>query len=560
MTIGSLDPRKLYFLPLGGCGEIGMNLNLYGFGGKWIMVDLGVMFADDKLPGVDLILPDTDFIEERRGDLLAIVLTHAHEDHFGAVAHLWPRLRCPIHATAFTAELLRSKLSEAGLLDEVPLHVVPLGGSIDLDPFEVAYVTLTHSILEPNALAIKTQAGTVMHTGDWKLDPEPQLGEATDEARLKEFGDAGVLAMVCDSTNVFVPGRSGSEAGVRTNLEAAIAKCKGRVAVTAFASNVARLRTIALAGAVNDRHVVLVGRSIRRAVAAARATGYLADLPKLLDDDEAGYLPADKVLYICTGSQGEPRGAMARIANGDHPHVTLGEGDSVIFSSRQIPGNERAIYALYNQLVHCGVQVITEQDHAVHVSGHPCRDELADMYQWVRPQIAVPVHGEGRHLVEHAKFAKMLQVPTTIVPENGSLVELCRDGARIVEQLSVDRLVVDGTRIVHSDGQAMVERRRLMYNGHISVSLAVDAKCRLLSEPRVTMMGVPWEGDSSEIIIAVQQAIEAALAGLGGKQARSDDAVGETARIAARRTCRLMTGKKPIAEVQVIRLKVKPAT
>lgn len=554
MTGRRPDPEALYFLPLGGSGEIGMNLNLYRHAGKWIMVDLGVTFADASLPGIDLVLPDISFIEERRDDLLAIVLTHAHEDHFGAVPYLWPRLRCPVYATAFTAELLRAKLAEAGLLGEVPLHEVDLGGSISLGPFDVTYITLTHSILEPNALEIRTSAGTVLHTGDWKIDPQPLIGDVTDEAKLREIGEAGVLAMVCDSTNVFNPGESGSESMVRDNLTRIIGDRQGRVAVTAFASNVTRIQSIAEAGAANGRHIVLVGRSMKRTVAAARATGYLEDLPPLLDEDEGAHLPPDRVLYICTGSQGEVRGAMARIAAGDHPRITLESGDTVIFSSRQIPGNERTIFALYNRFALRGIEIVTERDDTVHVSGHPCRDELAQMYQWVNPGISVPVHGEARHLFEHARFARSLQVPTTVVPENGSVVRLGPGKAEIVDHVPSGRLVVDGSQIVPADGAALVERRRLLYHGYLGVSLAVDGAGALLAEPGIAPQGVPWEGDSEEFTGAIRQAVEAALAALSARQRRDDAQLSEAARIAARRAARQLCGKRPITVVQVMRI------
>ncbi len=384
----------LYFLSLGGAGEIGMNLNLYGYGPrnkqKWILVDLGVTFGDDTVPGIDLIMADPEFIIDRREDLLAIVLTHAHEDHIGAVGHLWPDLRCPIYATQFTANMLRDKLDEAGIAKQAKITVVPLNGRIQIGPFDIHYLSITHSIPEPNALAIRTPLGNIFHTGDWKLDPDPLLGRATDEAGITAFGDEGVLAMVCDSTNVFTPGYAGSEAAVKSSLSTLLSGMKGRVAVTAFASNLARVDTIAKVAALHGRQVALIGRSMHRVTAAARGAGYLTDMPKLLNEEEAASLPKDEVLYICTGSQGEGRAALSRIAYGDHPRVTLDPGDTVIFSSRIIPGNERSIFRLQNKLAERGVVIITEKDHFVHVSGHPCRDELADMYRWVRPQIAVP--------------------------------------------------------------------------------------------------------------------------------------------------------------------------
>src|SRR5689334_19818641 len=399
MTIPAAD--ELLFLPLGGAGEIGMNLNLYGHAGKWLMVDLGIAFGDDTTPGVEVVMPDPAFIEERRQDLAGIVLTHAHEDHLGAVADLWPRPRAPVYATPFAASVLRRKLTEAGLLDEVPVTEVALGGKFTVGPFELEMIVMTHSILEPNALAIRTKLGTVFHTGDWKIDPEPLLGEVTDEATLQQIGEQGALAMVCDSTNVFVDGEAGSEATVRANLEKLVKTRRGRIAATCFASNLARVESIAKAAVAAGRHPVLAGRALQRMVDAAQECGYLLDFPACVEERQAGYLPRDKALFICTGSQGEPRAAMAKLANNDHRDLVLEEGDAAIFSSRVIPGNERSVGRLQNALMARGVEVITDREADIHVSGHPARDELVRVYQWVRPKIALPVHGEVRHMVEH---------------------------------------------------------------------------------------------------------------------------------------------------------------
>ncbi|HET9159283.1 MAG TPA: ribonuclease J, partial [Caulobacteraceae bacterium] len=407
---------ELVFLPLGGSNEIGMNFNLYGFGPaherKWIVVDVGVTFGDLSTPGVEVILPDPTYIEEHADDILGVILTHAHEDHIGAVAWLWPRLKAPLYATPFTAFILREKLREADLLDEAEITEVPLGGTISLGPFQVELITLTHSIPEPNGLAIKTPLGTILHTGDWKIDPDPLLGGVTDQGAIRKLGDEGVLAMVCDSTNVFVDGVAGSESEVRVALTKLIGSLKGKIAAACFASNVARMDTIIRAAQANDRRVCLVGRSMHRMAAAARHVGLFAGVQAFVSEDESGYFPADNILYLCTGSQGEPRAALSRIARGEHRHVSLGEGDHCIFSSRVIPGNEVAIRTLQNNLADRGVRLYTERDHpGIHVSGHPCRDELAEMYRWARPEIAVPTHGERRHLVEHAAFARDMQVP-----------------------------------------------------------------------------------------------------------------------------------------------------
>lgn len=549
----------LYFLSLGGAGEIGMNLNLYGFGPKgkqkWIIVDMGVTFGDDTVPGIDLIMADPDFIVERRDDLLGIVLTHAHEDHIGAVGHLWPDLRCPIYATKFTANMLRNKLEEAGLVRDAKVTVVPLEGRLQLGPFDITYMTLTHSIPEPNALAIRTPLGNILHTGDWKIDPDPLLGEATDIKGLTGFGDEGVLAMVCDSTNVFTPGRAGSEAAVKSSLSTLLSGLKGRVAVTAFASNVARVDTIGKAAAAHGRQIALVGRSMHKVVAAAREAGYLKDFPPVLREEEAASLPPDEVLYICTGSQGEARAALSRIAYGDHPRIALGSGDTVIFSSRIIPGNERSIFRLQNRLAERGVSVITEKDHFVHVSGHPCRDELADMYRWVRPEIAVPVHGEIRHMMEHVKLARDIQTPQTILAPNGHLVQLAPGPGRIVDEVYSGRLYLDGDVLTPVDDGQVNERLKLSSAGHLGVMLVLEPDGGLAAPPRVTAFGLPTEdGQLINLRNEVAQAVEEAVAKLRGKQARDDDVVKEAALRAARRAVRDAIGKKPVTQVEVVRL------
>ncbi|MBX3447025.1 MAG: ribonuclease J [Parvibaculaceae bacterium] len=556
----SSSPRdEFVFLPLGGSGEIGMNLNLYGYGPeddrRWIIVDLGVTFGDDRTPGIDVIMPDPAFIEERREELLAIVLTHAHEDHIGAVAHLWPRLRCPVYATPFTAAMVRGKLIEAGIEAEVPMHIIPLGHRFDLGPFDIELVTLTHSILEPNALAIRTPLGTVLHTGDWKIDPDPVIGDTTDIERLRAIGDEGVRAMVCDSTNVFTPGTSGSEADVAASLVELLKQCEGRVAVTTFASNVARLESIIRAGEAADRHPVLVGRSMHRVVAAAREAGYLQDLPRIVSEDDAGYLPRDKVLFICTGSQGEPRAALARIAEDSHPSIVLDKGDTVIFSSRVIPGNETSIFDLQNQLAERGIRIITEKDHFVHVSGHPCRDELADMYRWVRPQVAIPVHGELRHLAEHTALARELQVPEQVLVRNGLLVRLAPGTAEVVDEAPAGRLYLDGEVLTGEDEGAVQERRRLAFAGSVFVSVVLDGKGEVRGDPQVRLMGLPEE-DSHGIPFEDRalDAVEDALDRLPKKRRGDDAAVAEFLRRAVRGALRREWGKKPQVEVVVTRI------
>jgi ribonuclease J len=546
-----MSQKELLFLALGGAGEIGMNLNLYAYGDQWLMVDLGVTFGEDQLPGVDVVMPDPAFIVERRDKLLGLVLTHAHEDHLGAVAYLWPQLECPIYATPFAASVLRRKLTDAGLLDRAKITEVPLGGKFALGPFELELVTMTHSIPEPNALAIRTPAGVILHTGDWKIDPEPLVGGTTDEAALRRFGDAGVLAMVCDSTNVFVPGEAGSEADVRRALTEIVGECRQRVAVSCFASNLARVESIALAAEANGRHAVLVGRALNRMVEAARENGYLLQMPRVLDDKEASWLPADKIVMICTGSQGEQGAALSRLANDEHPTLHLSAGDTAVFSSRIIPGNERSIGRLHNKLVAMGVRVITEKDRFVHVSGHPGRDELARLYQWVRPRVAVPVHGELRHMAEHAALARTVQVPETVVAPNGSLVRLAPGRAEIIDHVPSGRLALDGNQLVRLDPQAFKARRQMVFNGAVTVTLVADGAGRLLAAPKVLAQGFD---ENVEVGDACQDAVAAIVQALGGLIGADEGAVRQSVAILARRAFKKRLAKKPLTDVQIVRI------
>ena len=552
---------ELVFLPLGGSNEIGMNFNLYGFGPphdrRWIVVDLGVTFGDQTTPGVEVILPDPAFIEEYADRILGIVLTHAHEDHLGAVAWLWPRLRAPVYATPFTAFLLREKLREADLLDETTIHEVPLGGQIDLGPFHIELITLTHSIPEPNGLAIKTPLGTVLHTGDWKIDPEPLLGQVTDQDAIRRLGDEGVLAMVCDSTNVFVEGVAGSEAEVREALVPLIGQMTGKVAVACFASNVARMDSVARAAEANGRRVCLVGRSMHRMAAAAKSVGLMQGLAPFVTEQEAGAFPQSAILYLCTGSQGEPRAALARIADGSHPHVKLGAGDACIFSSRVIPGNEIPIRNLQNRLADRGVRLYTERDHpGIHVSGHPCRDELAEMYRWARPQIAVPTHGERRHLLEHVAFARDLQVPQQIAPRNGDMVRLAPGRAEIVDEVPSGRLYVDAGVLTPENGEALRERRHAAHNGMVAVSVALDKRGRIVAGPQIKALGLPTEDadDLDEVLDELSEAAEQALGKLS-KDDRDLDAAVETALSrAVKKASQRIWGRRPVVETTVLRV------
>ena len=550
---------ELLYLPLGGAGEIGMNLSLYGWQGKWLMVDLGVSFGDDSMPMIDVVMPDPSWIEQRRKDLVGLVVTHGHEDHLGAIQYLWRRLGCPVYATPFAAAILHAKLHEVGLAGIVPVHVVELGGRFTVGPFDVEMISLTHSIPEPNAVAIHTAAGTVLHTGDWKFDPDPLIGLPADMQRLRQLGGEGVLALVGDSTNVFTSGESGSEAAVRASLIELVGRYSGKVAVSCFATNVARLESIAIAAHTWDRHVALVGRSLWRIDKAARSLGYLADLPPFLDDRDAAHLPDDKVLYLCTGSQGEPRAALARIAADDHPHVTLGGGDTVIFSSRIIPGNEKEIFRLQNMLTKLGVEVVTEKDEFVHVSGHPARDDLVDMYDLVRPRIAIPVHGEARHIQEHVALARLCEVPETLAIENGEMVRLAPGPAEVVDTVPVGKLGVDGSgtegpRLARLDGEILRSRRRMVFNGSAVVTLVLDRSGKMLGDPQLTALGLLDAEHGAEEHDAVVEAVRQAVTDLPQKARLDDAVVKEEARRAVRRSLREMLGHKPVTDVHLVRV------
>ena len=552
-----IDPPRadeLLFLPLGGAGEIGMNLSLYGHDGQWLMIDLGVTFGDDSTPGIEVIMPDPTFIEDNSDRLAGLVLTHAHEDHIGAVPYLWPNLRCPIYATPFTAAVLRRKLIESEIDEAIEITEIPLSGRFKIGPFDLEFITLTHSIPEPNAIAIRTPCGTVLHTGDWKLDPDPLVGEVTDEAALKKLGAEGVLAMICDSTNALVPGHSGSEALVRANLTEMMGRFQGRIAVACFASNVARLESVARAAAHHDRHAALVGRSLWRINRAARDTGYLADLPDFVSEHDAGFLPREKVVLLCTGSQGEPRSALARIARGEHPAVVLEAGDAVLFSSRVIPGNDRAIGRLQNDLAKLGVEIVTERDNAIHVSGHPARDELIAMYQWVRPRVAVPVHGEYRHLMAHARLAQDCQVPQSVVSGNGDVIRLAPGPARKIGEVHAGRLGLDGKVLMSLDGEAMRLRHRMLHNGTAVATLVLDEDGHLIAEPQIAIQGLLEPDEMAEAREEATDAVRTALGKLKPADRRLDAAVKEAARLAIRKSLQSLHGKKPLTEVHLVRL------
>ncbi|PIW29114.1 MAG: MBL fold hydrolase [Rhodospirillales bacterium CG15_BIG_FIL_POST_REV_8_21_14_020_66_15] len=551
------EGNELVFVALGGAGEIGMNLNLYGYGPpgeeRWIMLDLGVTFSDGWPPGVDVIMADPAFIAERADQLDGLILTHAHEDHLGAVPYLWDRFRCPIFATPFTAHILDRKLAEPGWEDQADVTVVPLQGKFTVGPFELELITLTHSIPEPNAVVIRSPLGTVLHTGDWKFDPDPVVGDVSDQAALRALGDEGVLAMVCDSTNVFAPGQSGSEGGILDSMTEVIAECPGRVAVACFATNVARLETIARAALETGRQVVLAGRSLWRIQAAARENGYLADVPPFLAEEDVDSLPDDKVLIVCTGSQGEPRAALARIAAGDHPRVSLGHGDWVIFSSREIPGNETAIARVQNDLVARGVRIVTSRDAFVHVSGHPNRDELTHMYQLVRPRIAVPVHGELRHLHEHARLARECQVEQAVVAPNGAMARLAPGPVKVVDHVPTGRLALVGGRLVPMDGNLIKERIRGVWHGVVTVTVVVDDG-GLAEEPQITTLGISEDPEDDPVVAAAYEAAVNAVRALPPRKLAVDDEVREAVRLAVRRTFRGHLDMKPVTTVHLVRI------
>ena len=554
----SADPRdELVFLPLGGSNEIGMNLNAYGFGPaddrKWIIVDVGVTFGDATTPGVDVIVPDPTYLEGE--DILGIVLTHAHEDHIGALGWLWPRIQAPLFATPFTAFLIREKLRYAGLLDEVELNEVPLDGTITLGDFEVTFVTITHSIPEPNGLAIKTPLGTVLHTGDWKIDADPVIGERTDVETIRRLGDEGVLAMVCDSTNVFVDGVAGSEADVKVALGALIGSLKGKVAVGCFASNVARVDSVIRAAEACGRRVCLAGRSMHRITAAAKSVGLLQDVQPFIDMSEAGYFPDDAILYLCTGSQGEARAALGRIANGDHPHLTLGKGDHCIFSSRQIPGNELAIGRMQDKLAERGVRLYSERDHpGIHVSGHPCRDELKEMYQWARPRIAVPTHGQRRHLLEHCNLARDMQTPEAVALRNGDLLRLAPGMAEIIDEVPSGRLFVDGGLLTPEGSEALKERRHVALAGVLAIAVAIDAKGRLAGDLEIRGLGLPGDDELDEALDDLAERAAEVLDRMKPAERLDDQAVEQAVKRVVKKTARQIWDRKPAVETLIVRI------
>ena len=539
---------ELIFLALGGSGEIGMNVNLYGCQGKWVMVDLGMTFGDPTYPGIELVLPDLSFIEERRKDLLGIVLTHGHEDHIGAIPYLAADLGVPLYATPFTAGLIRLKLEEEGLSKEVKLHVIQNEGSFNLGPFGFRYVPLAHSIPEGNAVLIDTPYGRIFHTGDWKLDEQPLLGQPSTPAELTAIGDEGVLALVCDSTNVFNDKASGSEGDVREGLMQTVAAAKGRVLVTTFASNAARVQTLGEVAAATGRKVCVAGRSLDRIISTAKAAGYLKDFPPTVDWDDVMHLPRSEVMIIATGGQGEARAALSRIAFDSHP-IKLAEGDTVIFSSKQIPGNEIAIGRIQNALAQKNILMVTDRQAEVHVSGHPGRPELEAMYRWIRPEILLPVHGERRHMAEQARLGITSGIRHAVVQSNGDLLRLAPGAPEIIGKQDVGRLVLDGDVILPADGATINERRKLGLHGQISVAVAIDRKGKLIGDPVLRTQGVPVEEDKAAFLAEAADEVTAVIP----KGSQEEEALRERVRLAVRRTATRWTGKKPIVDVLLVR-------
>lgn len=551
--------EELVFVALGGLGEIGMNMALYGYGPardrRWLMVDCGVTFAGPELPGVDIVVPDTRFIEENLDRLDGIVITHAHEDHYGAIVHLWPKLKAPLYMTAFTAGLLEAKASSEPGVGKIPVTVVEQGGRINAGPFEVEFVAMSHSIPEPCALAIRTPAGTVVHSGDWKIDPTPGVGKPIDTERLAEIGREGVQALICDSTNAVRDGVSPSEMDVAADLTKVIRKAKRRVAVTTFASNVARIRSIALAAKAADRDVVVMGRSMHRAIEVSRELGYLDDLPAFLSEDAYGYLPPERVVLLLTGSQGEERAALARIASGDHRNVALSKGDLVIFSSRTIPGNEKAVGAILNKLAEAEVEIVTDRDALVHVSGHPRRGELTQLYDLLKPQGLIPAHGEAVHLKAHRDLALQYGIKNTLIARNGDVVRLAPGKLAVIDDLPTGIAVKDGLIFGDPEETGVHERRKLSFAGAIVVSVVIDAKGTVIGEPQAALFGLPdvdENGDDLEDIVIDE--VVAALDSIPKNRRKDADLVAEAARRAARAAIRDCWGKKPLTEALVVRV------
>ncbi len=549
---------ELLFCPLGGSGEIGMNMNLFAYGKpdnqKWIIVDVGVTFADDTIPGVDIIYPDPGFIIDKKDDLLGIILTHAHEDHIGAIAHVWPKLKCKIYATPFTSVLITEKFKEKKIDITGYLKIVELNSTINLDPFKIEFVTLTHSILEPNGLRIQTPAGNILHTGDWKCDPDPLIGGNINSDRLKEIGNEGVLAMICDSTNVFSAGRAGSELDVRKNLLKVFERLKKRIIVTSFASNVARMESVFYCAEQTGRNISLVGRSMHRIFKAARQCGYLKNVIDPIDSRDAKNISREKIVYLCTGSQGEPMGAMNRIVKYTHPDVYIERNDAVVFSSKIIPGNEKKLYKLHNNLVKEGIEVISEDNEYIHVSGHPNREDLRDMYNWIKPKAVIPVHGEYRHMVEHIEFAKEMKVKYPVQVENGDIVKLYPgEKPEVYDKAPSGRVYLDGNVPVEEESRSIKERRNISSNGFLEATIMITPKGNIHNKPLVTFRGLPvYEND--EFIYGLEEEIERTVKTFSLNNTKQQDNLIDALKITCRKFSKEKTGKKPLTNINLVRI------
>ena len=550
--------ENLLFCPLGGSGEIGMNMNLYAYGTdedrKWIIVDLGITFADESVPGVDLIYPDAGFIIDKKDEVLGIVLTHAHEDHIGSITHIWPKLKCKIYATPFTAVLIQEKFKEKKIDISNYLKIVELNSQIELGPFKIDFVTLTHSILEPNGLSITTPEGVILHTGDWKVDPNPLIGNKVDEKKLRSIGEKGVIAMICDSTNVFSPGRAGSEKDVRESLLKIISNQKKRVLVTSFASNVARMESIFYIAKQTKRNISLVGRSMHRIYKAARQCGYLKDLLEPVDPRDASKISKDRIIFLCTGSQGEPMGALNRIANDIHPDVNIESGDTVIFSSKIIPGNEKKLYALQNSIVKRDIEVITEENAFVHVSGHANREDLKDMYQWVKPKCIIPVHGEHRHMKEHISFAKEMQIPFNLKVENGNIIQISKDQKpKIIDQAPTGKIYLDGNVAVSLDSSSIKERKNISINGLLEITLIISSNGKV-KKPVISFRGIPEEEVSETFKFDLEDEITKTCKSFAITNFKQEKNLIDTIKQNCRKLVKEKTGKRPFTNVNIARI------
>ena len=550
--------ENLLFCPLGGSGEIGMNMNLYAYGNeenqKWIIVDMGVTFADDSVPGVDLIYPDAGFIIDKKDELLGIVLTHAHEDHIGSISHIWPKLKCKIYATPFTAVLIQEKFKEKKIDITNYLKIVELNSQIKLGPFEIDFVTLTHSILEPNGLSITTPEGVILHTGDWKVDPNPLIGNKVDEKKLRSIGEKGVIAMICDSTNVFSPGRAGSENDVRESLLKIISSQKKRVLVTSFASNVARMESIFYIAKQTKRNISLVGRSMNRIYKAAKQCGYLKDVIEPIDPRDANKISKERIIFLCTGSQGEPMGALNRIANETHPDVNIENGDTVIFSSKIIPGNEKKLYALQNSIVKRNIDVITEENAFVHVSGHANREDLKDMYQWVKPQCVIPVHGEHRHMKEHISFAKEMQIPFNLKIENGDIIRISKDQKpEIIDQAPTGKIYLDGNIAVSLDSLSIKERKNISVNGLLEITLIISNNGKI-KKPIISFRGIPQDETSESFKFDLEDEITKTCKSFDVKNFKQEKNLIDAIKQNCRKIIKEKTGKRPFTNINIARV------